>query len=135
MNAPEPAVAGGREAGRAVREVLFGPRTDEILAAGAAAELAPELNELADTAVFGRVWTDDRLALKHRSLVTIAALVVLGREGQLRAHVQGGLRAGLTEEEIVAAVVHLAFYAGLPAAYASLEVVRAAFRDYRDQPG
>jgi hypothetical protein len=61
---------------------------------------------------------DHALQLKYRSLVTIAALVVLGREGQLRAHVLGGVRAGLSREEILAAVVHLAFHAGLPAAYA-----------------
>jgi 4-carboxymuconolactone decarboxylase len=117
------------DAGRQVRQLLFGPSADETLAAGAAAELAPELNRLADEFVFGQVWQDQRLEVKYRSLVTIAALVVLGREQQLRAHVIGGVRAGLSRAEIVAAIVHLAWYAGLPAAYASLEVVRGAFRD------
>ncbi|GHG85495.1 hypothetical protein GCM10017788_58180 [Amycolatopsis acidiphila] len=125
----ETEVTTNREAGHEVRRVLFGPDTDQALAAGAAGELAPELNRLADEMVFGQVWRDERLELKYRSLVTIAALVVLGREGQLRAHVLGGVRAGLSHQEIVAAVVHLAFYAGLPAAYASLEVVRGAFRE------
>jgi 4-carboxymuconolactone decarboxylase len=121
-----------RDAGRDVRRTLFGPKADEALAAGAAAELAPELNRLADEMVFGQVWRDEALELKYRSLVTISALVVLGREGQLRAHVIGGVRAGLSREEILAAVVHLAFYAGLPAAYASLEVVRSAFQALDD---
>jgi 4-carboxymuconolactone decarboxylase len=78
---------------------------------------------------------DHALQLKYRSLVTIAALVVLGREGQLRAHVLGGVRAGLSREEILAAAVPLAFYAGLPAAYASLEVVRSAFRELDGDQG
>lgn len=118
-----------QDAGRQVRQVLFGASADEKLAAGAAAELAPELNRLADEFVFGQVWRQRGLELKYRSLVTIAALVVLGREQQLRTHVEGGLRAGLSKDEIVAAVVHLAWYAGLPASYSALEVVRGAFRD------
>jgi 4-carboxymuconolactone decarboxylase len=118
-----------RDQGRELRRRLWGEGSDEALAKAAAGELAPQLNAISDESVFGQVWTDDRLELKLRSLVTISALVALGRERQLRAHVAGGLNAGLEPEEIVQAVVHLAFYAGLPAAHTALEVVREVFAE------
>jgi len=121
--------AAARERGRQVRQALWGENTDAVLAQGAAAELAPQLNTVSDEAVFGQIWTDERLELKLRSLATISALVALGRERQLRAHVVGGLNAGLEPEQIVQAVVHLAFYAGLPAAHSALEVVREVFAE------
>jgi 4-carboxymuconolactone decarboxylase len=116
-----------REAGRAIRAALFGPAADEMQARGAAAQLAPELDRLSDEFVFGQVWTAPGLELPQRSLVTIAALVALGRERQLRAHIAGGLGAGLSREEIVQTIVHLAFYAGLPAAHTGLEIAREVF--------
>jgi 4-carboxymuconolactone decarboxylase len=115
--------------GPSVRRALFGPGSDAVFAAGAAGQLAPEFNQIVDDSVFGRVWTDERLELPYRSLVTIAALTVLGREAQLRTHVAAGLRVGLTRDQIVGAVTHLAFYAGLPAAYSALETVRQVFAD------
>jgi 4-carboxymuconolactone decarboxylase len=112
-----------------VRRRLFGPNSDESLAKGAAAELVPDFNEFVDEHIFGGVWNDQRLELRYRSLVTISALVVLGREAQLRGHVAAGIRLGLTRQEILGAVTHLAFYAGLPATYSALETVRQAFGD------
>lgn len=128
MSAQDGERAANGARGREIREQLWGAGADAALAKGAAAELAPQLNALSDEFVFGQVWADEGLELAKRSLATISALVVLGRERQLAAHIAGGLRAGLTREEIVQAIVHLAFYAGLPAAHSALEVARDVFR-------
>jgi 4-carboxymuconolactone decarboxylase len=116
-----------REEGRGIRGTLFGPGADQLQATMAAAKLAPELDRLSDEFVFGQVWTHPGLELPQRSLVTISALVALGRERELRGHIAGGLRAGLAREEIVQAIVHLAFYAGLPACHTALEIAREVF--------
>jgi 4-carboxymuconolactone decarboxylase len=75
------------------------------------------------------VWTDPDLAPRDRSLVTIAALVALGHADELSAHVKRGIANGLTATELSAAITHLAFYAGFPAAITASAHVNAALNN------
>lgn len=77
-------------------------------------DTAPELVRLTDDVLFGQVWADLALSRRDRSLVTVAALTSLYRTEQLRSHVRLALENGLTKDELVAAITHLAFYAGWP---------------------
>jgi 4-carboxymuconolactone decarboxylase len=113
--------------GRALRQELFGPASDDFMRKNAAAQLIPEFNRLTEEVLFGQVWTGPGLQTAERSLITIAALVATGKEAQLKAHIAGGLRVGLTQEKIAAAIVHLAFYVGWPAAVTALEIAREVF--------
>jgi 4-carboxymuconolactone decarboxylase len=79
-------------------------------------DTAPDLVRLTDDVLFGDVWANPGLSPRDRSLVTVAALVSLGRTGQLGAHLRRGLDNGLTKDELARAITHLAFYAGWPAA-------------------
>ncbi len=115
--------------GRALRDRLFGEAFDEAFANNASAAIAPDLNAMSDEILFGRVWTRPGLALPLRSLVTIAALMALGKEAPLRLHIRGGLNAGLTREQITEAIIHLAYYVGWPAAYTAMDAARHAFAD------
>jgi 4-carboxymuconolactone decarboxylase len=114
--------------GRRIRQVLWGPDADALFERSATAELAPELNRMMDEFVFGQTWTRPELPVKLRSLVTISAVVALGNERALRAHIAGGLSAGLAREEITETIMHLAWYVGLPATLSALEVARQVFR-------
>jgi 4-carboxymuconolactone decarboxylase len=78
-------------------------------------DTAPELVRLTDEVLFGQVWADPGLSQRDRSLITVAALVALGRTEQLRSHLRRALDNGLSKDELVAAMTHLAFYAGWPA--------------------
>lgn len=79
-------------------------------------DTAPELVRLTDEVLFGQVWADPGLSQRDRSLVTVAALVSLGRTEQLRSHLRRAMDNGLSKDELVSAMTHLAFYAGWPAA-------------------
>ena len=79
-------------------------------------DTAPELVRLTDEVLFGQVWADSGLSQRDRSLVTVAALVSLGRTEQLRSHLHRAMDNGLSKDELVTAMTHLAFYAGWPAA-------------------
>jgi 4-carboxymuconolactone decarboxylase len=74
--------------------------------------------------LFGQVWARPDLSPRDRSLVTITSLVTAGNVEQLRAHVPMGLDNGLTREEIVEAITHVAFYAGWPRAVSALTLVK-----------
>ncbi|MEL6257714.1 MAG: carboxymuconolactone decarboxylase family protein [Pseudomonadota bacterium] len=66
--------------------------------------------------LFGEIWSRPGLALRDRSLVTIAALMVLGREREFAFHLRGALNVGVTPTEIEEMIVHLGYYGGFPTA-------------------
>jgi 4-carboxymuconolactone decarboxylase len=88
-----------------------------------------KLGEISDKVVFGDVWERRQLAKRDRSLITIAALTALYRPDQLRGHLHRALDNGVTKEEIIEVITHLAFYAGWPAASSAVEIARKVFAD------
>lgn len=106
-----------REKGREVAKQYFGreitpDRDDDPF-------FVPALEHL-----FGEIWSREGLNLRDRSLVTIAALMVLGREREFAIHLNGALNVGVTPKEIEEMVVHLAYYGGFPTAASGREVVK-----------
>lgn len=92
-------------------------------------DFAPKLAEITDKVLFGDVWEDDTLSPRDRSLVTITSLVALYRHNELGFHLRKGLENGLTKDEIIAAITHVAFYAGWPSAMTAIKVAREVFKD------
>ncbi|ORA82872.1 carboxymuconolactone decarboxylase family protein [Mycobacterium malmoense] len=93
-------------------------------ARSALGSFAPKLVELTDETLFGDIWNRPDLATRDRSLVTVAALIALGRADQLRFHLNRAIENGVTVEELIEVVTHLAFYAGWPAAMSAIGIVR-----------
>ncbi len=94
-------------------------------------ELAPKFAELNDDILFGEVWArEDKLPLKIRSIVTISALVSKGIfDNSLKSHIQNAKNNGVSKEEMVEIITHLAFYAGWPNAWATFPLVREVYAD------
>lgn len=82
--------------------------------------LAPKLAELNTDVLFGDIWERPELSKRDRSLITVASLVSLYRTEQLGYHLNRALENGLTRDELVEAITHLAFYAGWPTAVTAL---------------
>jgi 4-carboxymuconolactone decarboxylase len=83
-------------------------------------DTAPDLVRLTDDVLFGDVWANPGLSQRDRSLITVTALVSLYRTDQLDAHLRRALANGLTKDELVHAITHLAFYAGWPNAMTAI---------------
>ncbi len=92
-------------------------------------DIAPHLAELTDKALFGDVWENAALSPRDRSLVTIACLISLYRTNETPFHLKKALENGVTREEIVGAITHLAFYAGWPPAMTALQIARKVFEE------
>ena len=90
-------------------------------------DLAPHLAELTDKVLFGDVWENPALSQRDRSLVTITTLISLYRINEMPFHFKRALDNGVTREEIVAAITHIAFYAGWPPAMTALQIARKVF--------
>jgi len=93
----------------------------------AVGDFAPKLAELTDRVLFDDVWARDELSARDRSLVTCAALVATGRIEQLRFHFPKAVDNGVTQEEIVEMITHLAFYSGWPNAMSAVLLARELF--------
>ena len=89
--------------------------------------VAPKLIELTEKVLFGDVWERPGLKKRDRSLITVAALVALNRTEQLRGHLERALNNGVTEDEIIELITHLAFYGGWPVAMSSALVAKEVF--------
>ena len=91
-------------------------------------DFAPGLVHFTDDVLFGQVWKRPQLAPRDRSLITVAALVAGGNAEQLTFHLQYAKDNGATEEELIEAITHLAFYAGWPKAFSAMAVAKQVFR-------
>lgn len=89
-------------------------------------EHAPKLAALTDDVLFGDVWERPGLSPRDRSLITVAALIALGRDVQLTGHLARALQNGVTREELAEVATHLAFYAGWPAGMSAGTVLAEA---------
>jgi 4-carboxymuconolactone decarboxylase len=91
------------------------------------AEIAPKLRELTDHVLFGDIWERTGLSKRDRSLITVSALVALNRTEQLRFHLQRALANGVSREELVELMTHLAFYSGWPTAVSAVMIANEVF--------
>ena len=97
-------------------------------------DIAPYLTEVSDRVLFDEVWQRPQLGPRDRSLITVAALVALYRSNELPFHLRKALENGVTQDEIVELVTHLAFYSGWPTASTALTIARQAFAETEEQP-
>ncbi len=77
--------------------------------------------------LFGDVWKRPGLSPRDRSLVTVASFVALYRVNKLPFHLKRALENGLSREELIEAITHLAFYAGWPTASTALPIANRVF--------
>ena len=114
------------EKGLELRKKLLGKRANAATALG---ELAPDLEEMINEVLFGRVWTRPGLEPKMRSAITIASLMAMQRLPQLKGHIANGLNMGLSKEEIIEILIHIAFYAGVPTAVNAFQLAKEVFQE------
>ena len=87
-------------------------------------DIAPKLAQLTDSVLFGDVWARPGLSRRDRSLVTVSALIAMNRPDQLRSHLALARGNGVTRDELIEAITHLAFYAGWPSAVMAVGVAK-----------
>jgi 4-carboxymuconolactone decarboxylase len=90
-------------------------------------DIAPKLAELTDNVLFGDVWERPGLSKRDRSLVTISALIAMNRPDQLRSHLVRARDNGVSKDEVIETITHLAFYAGWPNAVTAVAVAKEVF--------
>jgi 4-carboxymuconolactone decarboxylase len=94
---------------------------------GAIGDFAPKLAQITDEVLYGDIWERPDLSKRDRSLATVSALIALNRPDQLRSHLRIARQNGVTREELIETITHLAFYAGWPNAVTAIGVAKEVF--------
>jgi 4-carboxymuconolactone decarboxylase len=92
-------------------------------------DLSPKLVDLTDRVLFGEVWARPQLSQRDRSLVTVSALIAMNRPDQLRSHLARARDNGVTQDELIETITHLAFYSGWPNAMTAITVAKELFQN------
>ena len=107
---------------RVRRAVLGAAYVDRVMAAQT--DFDAPFQRFVTEGAWGSVWAREGLDLRTRSLITIALLAALGRWEQLEGHLHAARNTGATPEEIREALLHVAVYAGVPAANTAFALAR-----------
>ena len=93
-------------------------------------EFAPEFAHYNDDVLFGENWNNGDIDLKTRCMITVVALMSSGViDSSLKYHLENAKNAGVTKEEIVAVITHVAFYAGWPKGWAVFNMAKEVWTE------
>jgi 4-carboxymuconolactone decarboxylase len=73
---------------------------------------------------WGSVWSRPGLSLRERSMITMALLAALGHDEELALHARASANTGASADDIKEALMHVAVYAGVPAANKAFRIVK-----------
>ena len=120
--------------GMATRRAVLGNAHVDRAAAGTT-EFDRPFQELITEAAWGHVWSRPAWSRRERSIVTIALLAALGHDEELAMHVRATANTGASREDIGEALLHVAIYAGVPAANRAVRIAKAVFADMERSAG
>ena len=92
-------------------------------------EISPDFEGYVVEFLAGEIWSRQKLDLRTKSLVTIAAVAAMGRTLALELNIRMALNNGATQQEVVETILHIAPYAGFPAAWEGLAMAANVFRE------
>lgn len=116
------------ERGLAVRKDVLGAEFVEKSFA-AADDFNMPMQELVTEYCWGAVWGRDTLPRKTRSMLNLAMISILNRPHELKMHVKGALKNGVTKDEIREIFMQVAIYGGVPAGVDAFRIAREAFNE------
>ncbi|NJD86811.1 MAG: 4-carboxymuconolactone decarboxylase [Betaproteobacteria bacterium] len=122
----------GYRAGLAVRRKVLGEKyVDDAIAK--ADDFMKPLQQYLTEHAWGAAWTRPGLDLKTRSMLNLAMLTALNRPHELRIHLRGAIRNGVTKEEMQEIFLQCGVYCGAPAALESFKIAREVLAEPVDK--
>lgn len=114
--------------GMVVRRSVLGDAHVER-ASQAETEFDRPFQNLITEAAWGTVWARPQWTKRERSIVTLALLAALGHDDEVAMHVRATANTGATREDICEAFLHVAIYAGVPAANQAIRIAKRIFSE------
>ena len=107
------------------REILGNGHVDR--AEAQKSDFDTPFQDLITEAAWGHVWSRPQLSRRERSIVTIALLAALGHDEELAMHIRATANTGATQEDVCEALLHVAIYAGVPAANRAIKITKEVY--------
>ena len=85
--------------------------------------------DLITEGAWGSVWSRDDISKRDRSLITLALLAALGHWEEVAMHIRATANTGATPQEVREAFLHVAIYAGVPAANKALKIAKETYAE------
>jgi len=114
--------------GMATRRAVLGNAHVERAEAASTAFDEP-FQELITEAAWGRVWARPDISRRERSMITIALLAALGHDEEVAMHMRASVNTGATRDDIRETLLHVAIYAGVPAANKAIKIAKKIFQE------
>ncbi|RYG89211.1 4-carboxymuconolactone decarboxylase [Loktanella sp. IMCC34160] len=92
---------------------------------------APFQNLITEAA-WGRVWSNDAISLRERSMLTLALLAATGNFEEIPMHIRATANTGASEEDVIQAFLHVAIYAGVPKANHAIKLAKATYAEMEE---
>ncbi|MDO1582973.1 4-carboxymuconolactone decarboxylase [Rhizobium oryzicola] len=115
------------------RSVLGDAHVDRAIAKETSFD-AP-FQELITESAWGNVWSRPNFTKRERSIVTIALLAALGQDEEVAMHIRATANTGATKEDIREALLHVAIYAGVPAANHAFKIAKSIYAEMEAPDG
>lgn len=90
--------------------------------------------EMITEGAWGTVWSRGEWTKRERSIVTIALLAALGHHDEVAMHIRATANTGATPDDIREALMHVAVYAGVPAANHAFKIVKETYKEMGVEP-
>lgn len=114
--------------GMKTRRAVLGSRYVDA-AVAATDDFNADFQTLITESAWGSVWSRETISKRERSMLTIALLAALGHYDEVAMHVRATKNTGASVDDIKEALLHVAIYAGVPAANHAFKIARAAFAE------
>ncbi len=113
------------------RQVLGDQHVDRAVAA--TSDFDAPFQSFITEGAWGSVWSRPDLTPRERSMITIALLAALGQEDELAMHIRATKRTGASVTDIREALLHVAVYAGVPAANSAIKTAKAVLAEMEEE--
>ncbi|MCR4524619.1 4-carboxymuconolactone decarboxylase [Bosea sp. 47.2.35] len=121
--------------GMATRRSVLGRRYVDA-AVASTDPFTEDFQKLITESAWGSVWSRDTISKRERSMLTIALLAALGHHDEVAMHVRATRNTGASMDDIKEALLHVAIYAGVPAANHAFKITKAAYAEMdKDKTG
>lgn len=118
--------------GMATRRSVLGERYVDAAVANTDS-FTEDFQKLITESAWGTVWSRDTISKRERSMLTIALLAALGHYDEVAMHVRATRNTGASMDDIKEALLHVAIYAGVPAANHAFKIAKAAYAEMENE--
>lgn len=92
-------------------------------------EFDERFQQLITESAWGRVWSEDTISARERSMLTLALLAACGNFEEIPMHVRATANTGASPEDVIEAFLHVAIYAGVPKANHAIKLAKQTFAE------